>query len=106
MYRADFVGRSRELEVLDSLWASPKAMLLILYGRRRVGKTRLLTHWLRRYPGQGLYWVAEPTSSLSQLRSFSQEISMSMPLPTSSKVELTTRSRGLFMLVAAVFKPR
>jgi len=74
MYRADFVGRSRELEVLDSLWNSPKAMLLILYGRRRVGKTRLLTHWLRRYPGQGLYWVAEPTSSLSQLRSFSQAI--------------------------------
>ena len=74
MYRADFVGRSRELEVLDSLWQSPKAMLLILYGRRRVGKTRLLTHWLRRYPGQGLYWVAEPTSSLSQLRSFSQAI--------------------------------
>ena len=74
MYRADFVGRSRELEVLDSLWGSPKAMLLILYGRRRVGKTRLLTHWLRLYPGQGLYWVAEPTSSLSQLRSFSQAI--------------------------------
>lgn len=74
MYRADFVGRSRELEVLDSLWQSPKAMLLILYGRRRVGKTRLLTHWLRRYPGQGLYWVAEPTSSLTQLRSFSQAI--------------------------------
>lgn len=74
MYRADFVGRSRELEVLDSLWHSPKAMLLILYGRRRVGKTRLLTHWLNRYPGQGLYWVAEPTSSLSQLRSFSQAI--------------------------------
>ncbi len=74
MYRADFVGRSRELEVLDSLWQSPKAMLLILYGRRRVGKTRLLTHWLRRYPGQGLYWVAEPTSGLSQLRSFSQAI--------------------------------
>lgn len=74
MYRAGFVGRSRELEVLDTLWNSPKAMLLILYGRRRVGKTRLLTHWLRRYPGQGLYWVAEPTSSLSQLRSFSQAI--------------------------------
>lgn len=60
--------------MLDSLWNSPRAMLLILYGRRRVGKTRLLTHWLRRYPGQGLYWVAEPTSSLSQLRSFSQAI--------------------------------
>ncbi len=50
MFRAAFVGRSRELEVLDNLWATPKATLLILYGRRRVGKTRLLTHWLKNHP--------------------------------------------------------
>lgn len=62
------------MQVLDNLWNSSSAALLILYGRRRVGKTRLLTHWLREKPGQGLYWVAEPTSSLSQLRSFSQAI--------------------------------
>ena len=74
MYRAEFVGRSRELEVLDSLWASNRATLLILYGRRRVGKTRLLTHWLGQRPDQGLYWVAEPASSLTQLRSFSQAL--------------------------------
>lgn len=74
MFRAEFVGRSRELEVLDNLWRSSRATLLILYGRRRVGKTRLLTHWLQQHPGQGLYWVAEPTSSLTQLRSFSQAI--------------------------------
>jgi len=42
----DFVGRDAELSLLDRLWDSPKATLLILYGRRRVGKTRLLTHWL------------------------------------------------------------
>ncbi|WP_374686616.1 ATP-binding protein [Promineifilum sp.] len=74
MYRADFVGRRRELEVLDRLWDSNRATLLILYGRRRVGKTRLLTHWLRQRPEQGLYWVAEPASLLTQLRSFSQAL--------------------------------
>lgn len=74
MFRAAFVGRSRELQVLDNLWKSPKATLLILYGRRRVGKTRLLTHWLQKRKDKGLYWVAEPTSSLSQLRSFSQAL--------------------------------
>lgn len=68
----EFVGRRAELELLDNLWHSSRATLLILYGRRRVGKTRLLTHWLRLYPDRGLYWVAEPTSSLEQLRSFSQ----------------------------------
>ena len=69
-----FVGRTAELRLLDKLWSSPRATLLILYGRRRVGKTRLLTHWLKRQPGAGLYWVAEPTSSYDQLRSFSQAL--------------------------------
>ncbi|MCO5185415.1 MAG: ATP-binding protein [Anaerolineae bacterium] len=74
MYRANFVGRSRELEVLDNLWDSSRATLLILYGRRRVGKTRLLTHWLQQQPHSGLYWVAEPASALTQLRSFTHAL--------------------------------
>lgn len=74
MFRASFVGRSRELEVMENLWQSTRAALLILYGRRRVGKTRLLTHWLQQHPREGLYWVAEPSSALSQLRSFSQAL--------------------------------
>lgn len=74
MNRTSFVGRSRELEVLDNLWHSSRATLLILYGRRRVGKTRLLTHWLHQYEGHGLYWVAEPASALTQLRSFSRAL--------------------------------
>jgi AAA+ ATPase superfamily predicted ATPase len=59
---------------LDHLWKSSKAAFMILYGRRRVGKTRLLTHWLQRYDPDGLYWVAEPASALTQLRSFSQAL--------------------------------
>ncbi|WP_343426463.1 hypothetical protein [Candidatus Amarolinea dominans] len=37
-----FMGREAELNLLDRLWARPNATLLILYGWRRVGKTRLL----------------------------------------------------------------
>lgn len=79
-----FVGRETELQLLDRLWARADATLLILYGRRRVGKTRLLTYWLRQGdpgaagPGQPtrrvLYWVAEPSSARDQLRSFSQAV--------------------------------
>jgi hypothetical protein len=74
MVESEFIGRRSELELLEDLWQSPRATFLILYGRRRIGKTRLLTHWLRQYSDRGLYWVAEPTSSLEQLRSFSQAI--------------------------------
>jgi len=74
MNKYDFKGRLTELALLDSLWESPSASLLILYGRRRVGKTRLLTHWLSENKKRGIYWVAEPSSALHQLRSFSQVI--------------------------------
>ena len=79
-----FIGREAELDLLDRLWERSSATLLILYGRRRVGKTRLLTHWLQKtsvdetgqqQPGRRvLYWVAEPSSALDQLRSFSQAV--------------------------------
>ena len=71
---ADFHGRAAELRLLDDLWAVPQAALLILYGRRRVGKTRLLTHWMTQTGRRALYWVAEPTSPHDQLRAFSQAI--------------------------------
>jgi len=70
----NFKGRRRELTLLDELWAVPEASFLVLYGRRRVGKTRLLTHWLKQSGARGLYWVAEPSSTLDQLRSFSQAL--------------------------------
>lgn len=70
----EFVGREKELDLLDDLWEKPLATLLILYGRRRIGKTRLLTHWIRDRHHAGFYWVAEPSSHLDQLRSFSQAL--------------------------------
>src|SRR4051812_45147984 len=69
-----FWGRAAELRLLDELARSPRASLLVLYGRRRIGKTRLLTHWIANSGARALYWVAEPTSSLDQLRSFSQAL--------------------------------
>lgn len=70
----EFKGRGRELKVLDELWAARDAALLILYGRRRIGKTRLLRQWSQQPGVRALYWVAEPSSTLDQLRSFSQAL--------------------------------
>ncbi len=42
-----FVDRGRELSLLEELWRSGEPGLVIVYGRRRVGKTRLLLEWGR-----------------------------------------------------------
>ena len=41
-----FGGRVAELQLLNELCQASTANLLSLYGRRRVGKTKLITHWL------------------------------------------------------------
>ncbi len=47
-----FFARNQELHLLSDLYQRPDAQFLILYGRRRIGKTALVTEW-----GRGL---AEP----------------------------------------------
>ena len=74
MDKTPFVAREHELQLLTDQWKQERARMMILYGRRRVGKTRLITHWIETNKPRALYWVAEPTSSLDQLRSFSQAI--------------------------------
>ncbi len=69
-----FVGRQREMALLERLWQSPQAAFLVLYGRRRIGKTRLLWEWTHRHADQVLYWAAEPSSVSDQRRAFSQAV--------------------------------
>ena len=70
-----FFGRSRELEKLDRLFARQHGgQMFVLYGRRRVGKTELINHWLRLRNHNHIFWTADRTSGTSLLRSFSQKI--------------------------------
>ncbi|WP_297458692.1 ATP-binding protein [Thermococcus sp.] len=50
MSRQKFVDRERELEFLERRYSSGKAELLVIYGRRRIGKTELLLRFARDKP--------------------------------------------------------
>ena len=69
-----FVSREMELNLLDDLSRRKQAQFLILYGRRRIGKTALITHWGGGMQAPFLYWMASQTSATNQLRSFSQAL--------------------------------
>ncbi len=71
----NFVGRQRELQTLETFFQAAHAGLLILYGRRRIGKTSLITHFLEKHPETpSFYWVATTHNEVYQLRDFSQAI--------------------------------
>lgn len=55
---ARFVDRQKELHELDEIVHRRTAQLVIVYGRRRVGKTTLLLEWARQTQVRYLYWVA------------------------------------------------
>jgi AAA+ ATPase superfamily predicted ATPase len=68
-----FIDRKHELESLERFYRAPDAGLLVMLGRRRVGKTRLLSHFLERQGiSGGFYWTATSHSAAFQLREIEQ----------------------------------
>jgi AAA+ ATPase superfamily predicted ATPase len=53
-----FIGRKRELEELNRILSQRGAQFILVYGRRRVGKTTLLLHWAEQSGRPYIYWVA------------------------------------------------
>ena len=52
----------------------PGGQMFVLYGRRRVGKTALVGHWLATRNHRTLFWTADRVSATTQIRTFSQMI--------------------------------
>jgi AAA+ ATPase superfamily predicted ATPase len=69
----EFINRQEELRRLFSLMEIDGGALAVIYGRRRVGKSRLLIEWCERHGG--LYWVADDSSQVIQRKYFAQACS-------------------------------
>lgn len=68
-----FIGRSQEQGLLEKRWRSRGSELVVLYGRRRVGKTELLRHFAK--SKRSLFAVGTRSESRSQVRHFVAELS-------------------------------
>jgi len=68
----EFKNRVKELALLNELYEKNSAKLIVLYGRRRVGKTELLKEFLKKH--KGLYILARQESENEQLKKTSSQI--------------------------------
>ncbi len=73
--RLAFTNRTRELESLDA--SARVGGLVVLFGRRRVGKTRLLTHWLEKR--SGFYSQAIEAAVPMQIEQTVRDIGSALP---------------------------
>lgn len=76
-----FVDRKRELDFLNGILQRQRpgpGQLILLYGRRRVGKTALLRHWAGQSGFPFTYWVADKEAAPLQRRSLFAKV-MEMP---------------------------
>ena len=74
-----FIGRKKELRQLNEAFGSARKEFGVVYGRRRIGKTKLLDHFVQDKPH--LFYQAKEDSSYGNLRSFSYELNKLMYLP-------------------------
>ena len=66
------IGRSNELNILNSLYESPKFEYLVMYGRRRVGKTTLLQEFAK--DKKAVFFPAQEKNDALNLQDFSKMI--------------------------------
>ncbi len=67
-----FIGREKELALLEKLKNSSKFEFLVLFGRRRIGKTTLLTEFAK--DKNVLFYSAQEQNDAFNLEQFTKEI--------------------------------
>jgi AAA+ ATPase superfamily predicted ATPase len=82
---APFIGRQRELAVLQELAASGKPELFVLYGRRRVGKTELLQQLC--HGRRAAYFLAAQVRDKDNLRAFRKVLEEALGDPLLGQID-------------------
>lgn len=98
----DFKGRARELASLRSIFSAKGGALIVLSGRRRVGKSRLLEEALREMPSV-LFQATRVTSAIN-LGDFKAAITRAMG--SDPLLESIGNWEGVFVYLAKIAEDR
>lgn len=96
---AGFVGRRAELAALERHYAAPRAGLVPVYGRRRVGKTELLLHFAARKPT--VYFTASDKLRTPQIVDFMRAAAEWLGTPHLAEAAPATWDAALKLVVGS-----
>ncbi|MEM4639144.1 MAG: ATP-binding protein [Thermofilum sp.] len=92
-----FIDREDELRVLEEAYSSGRSELVLIYGRRRIGKTFLLSLFLKRKGG--VYLCVNHEERDLALRDLAEQLSAQAVLPYPPKLE---SFRSLYEVLASL----
>ena len=76
-----FFGRKENIKAISKFFDSDKDAAALIYGRRRVGKTELIKHCLKKSNTTSIYYECKETSEVNNVKSFSEIIAETFGLP-------------------------
>jgi len=72
LHNVNLIDREEETAFLEDAFASDKSQLIVLYGRRRVGKTYLLQHFMK--SKKHTYYLCTKGNEAEQIRLLSRMV--------------------------------
>ena len=91
-----FIGRDEEIKKIKEMYKSAAFEALLLYGRRRIGKSELIKHSLQYFKGKKIYYECKQTSEKNNVESLSALLSDAFDFPPISFQSLEEILRFLF----------
>ena len=85
---SEFIDREEEITLLEEEWEKGEGRLIVLYGRRRIGKTRLLMEFSRTRDRNGIFYIAEESSAQIQINGLKEKIAEFLNDPLLSTLEI------------------
>lgn len=95
----EFIGRQTELQTLNSAHRSKESAFFPVYGRRRVGKSELLRHFLGELPG--VYYLGKQAPPALQRRELLEEAARRLDQPLLAHLRDETWSEVFRSIVRA-----
>ena len=92
-----FIGRTKELTTLDKLYHSNKFEFIVIYGRRRVGKTAIINQFMNNK--KSIYFMGVESNEKQNLENFSKSI-----IEFSSGIQTETSFASFQVALEYVFK--
>ncbi|MDZ4290139.1 MAG: ATP-binding protein [Prosthecobacter sp.] len=93
----DFRGRKKEATMLEAAWRAPASAFIPVYGRRRVGKSELIVHFMG--DKGGIYFVGKRAPSETQITEFLETASRALNEPLLAQARVNGWREALELVV-------